>query len=76
MSFCNSKGQDKNAEKLIFKDNKGNQTSMSDLEGVTGNYNWEVKDDIKVLEEANKLHQEARQHGKSLHRKQRIIMKD
>ncbi len=63
MSSCNSNGQNESSDKLVFKDDKGNQISMSDLEGVTGNYNWEIKDDIEIPEEANKLHQEARQHG-------------
>ena len=63
MNSCNSNGQNESDNQLIFKDDNGNQISMSDLEGVTGNYNWEIKDDINIPEEANKLHQEARQHG-------------
>jgi hypothetical protein len=63
MNSCNSNGQNENVDKLIFKDDKGNQIAMSDLKGVTGNYNWEIKDDIEIPKEANKLHQEARQHG-------------
>ncbi len=63
MNSYHSNGQSENADKLIFKDAKGNQILMSDLEGVTGNYNWEIKDATKIPDEANKLHQEARQHG-------------
>jgi hypothetical protein len=63
MNSCNSSGQNKSGDKIIFKDANGNQISMSDLKGVTGNYNWEIKDDIEIPDEANELHQEARQHG-------------
>ena len=45
---CNSTGQTESADNLIFKDDKGNQISISDLKGVTGNYNWEIKDDTVV----------------------------
>ncbi len=60
---CNSNSQHPNGDQLIFKDDKGNQITLADLEGATGTYNWEIQDDTKVPEAANKLHQEARQHG-------------
>ena len=60
---CVSNGQKSSNSEIIFKDEKGNQISSSDLEGVTGNYNWEIKGNMEIPEEANKLHQEARQHG-------------
>ena len=63
LASCNSTGQSEDRDEIVFKDNKGNQISMSDLEGVTGDYNWEIKDGVKVPEEANILHQEARQYG-------------
>lgn len=63
LNSFNSNGQSEGTDKLVFKDDKGNKISMSDLKGVTGSYNWELKGDIEIPQEANKLHQEARQHG-------------
>lgn len=65
-NFFRKKGkkeESKNPNQLIFKDDHGNEISMSDLEGVTGRYNWEIVGDKKIPNEAIVLHQEARQHG-------------
>ncbi len=53
MNSCNSNNQ-KGDNKLIFKDDKGNQIYRSDLHGVTGSYNWAIKDDIEIPAAANK----------------------
>lgn len=56
-------GQNTMDSKLIFSDDKGNKISLEDLEGVTGEYHWEVLSDKKISQKANKLHQEARALG-------------
>lgn len=63
LNSCDSRGQNGDVDRILFKDEKGNQIAMSDLEDVTRNYNWEIKEDTKVPKKANRLHQEARQHG-------------
>jgi tetratricopeptide (TPR) repeat protein len=63
LGSCSTNGENETDNKIVFKDDKGNEISMSDLEGVTGSYNWELKDDTQIPEEANRLHQEARQYG-------------
>jgi len=63
MNSCNSNSQHEKNDNLIFKDDKGNQILLSDLEGVTGTYNWQIMDDKTISNEAQQLHQEARQHG-------------
>lgn len=55
--------QNKKSDRLVFKDEKGNQIFLSDLEGVTGNYNWQIMDEKKIPSKAVTLHNEARQHG-------------
>lgn len=54
---------DKNSNQLIFKDENGNSISLSDLEGVTGRYNWQIVSNGKIPNNAISLHQEARQLG-------------
>lgn len=62
---CKLVGQTNNAAKLVFKDEKGNQILLSDLEGVTGSYNWQIMEDKEIPKRAVKLHQEARKLGAS-----------
>ena len=58
-----NKSDSQNNDRIIFKDDKGNQLTFSDLEGATGTYNYEIMDDKKISKNAIRLHQEARQHG-------------
>lgn len=62
-SQCDSSKPTESVDKLIFEDSKGNQLLMSDLEGATGTYNWQIKGDKDIPVEASRLHQMARQHG-------------
>lgn len=66
-SFFRKKNQkneeNDNSKELIFKDDKGNTISLSDLQGVTGRYNWQIISNEKIPDNAIKLHQEARQLG-------------
>ncbi len=62
---CDSNGKKDASENIIFNDGKGNKLSRQDLEGATGEYNWEVMETKNISEEAQRLHQEARQHGGS-----------
>ena len=56
-------GQKNKSDKLIFKDEKGNEIYLSDLDGVTGEFNWAIMDNKKIPAKAQTLHQEARHHG-------------
>ncbi|WP_232817827.1 tetratricopeptide repeat protein [Winogradskyella tangerina] len=48
---------------MIFKDKNGNSISLSDLEGATGRYDWQIVGNGKIPNDAIILHQEARQLG-------------
>ena len=61
--FFRSKKEDENPNHLIFKDDKGNQITLSDLEGVSGVFNWQIISNKSIPSLANQLHQEARQLG-------------
>ena len=63
ISSCSTEDQKEPSDKLVFMDEEGNRISMSDLEGATGEYRWEIRGDQIIPEEANRLHQEGRQHG-------------
>ena len=60
---CNSQPSPAKGEEVIFKDDQGNKILRVDLEGATGVYNWEIKSDMDISEEAVGLHQAARAHG-------------
>ncbi len=62
--FFRRKGKkNENSNRLIFKDENGNQISQADLAGATGNYNWQIVSEKKAPREAMILHQESRAHG-------------
>jgi len=63
LSISISNAQNENTDNIIFKDKKGNQISLDDLKGSTGTYNWQIMEDKNISNEAQQLHQEARQHG-------------
>jgi tetratricopeptide (TPR) repeat protein len=65
LSACESNGQSIASDNIVFKDDKGNQISLADLEETTGEYNWSIMDEGNIPDDARKLHQEARQHGGS-----------
>jgi tetratricopeptide (TPR) repeat protein len=52
-----------NSDDLIFKDENENSIYLSDLEGVTGSYDWQIIANEKISNHAIILHQEARQLG-------------
>ena len=63
LNSCTTNSQNEDSDILIFKDDKGNELSRSDLKDVTGSYNFAIEDTTEIPEEADKLHQEAREHG-------------
>lgn len=59
----NEPEKNENSNHLIFKDENGNSISLSNLEGVTGRYDWQIIGNENIPNNAIILHQEARQLG-------------
>jgi len=65
ISGCQSNSHKSTDSKIIFKDKLGNQITLKDLEGATGNYDWQIVSNKNIPKEANQLHQEARALGQN-----------
>lgn len=55
--------QGTNDPNIVFKDEKGNIISKSDLKNTTGQVNWELMGEKTIPQKAMKLHEEARRLG-------------
>jgi len=60
---CKVDSQEDSSSSLIFEDAEGNQILMSDIEGATGKYNWQLMEQKDIAPEAKQMHQEARKYG-------------